>query len=219
MDLRIEVLVLPVSDVDRAKQFYESLGFHVDVDYASGDYRVLQLTPPGSEMSIIFGKGVTSAKPGSMDRLVMAVSNIEATRADLRSQGIEVGEVFHDAGGGLGAGFHTGSDGRAPGIDPEHRSYASYATFSDPDGNVWMLQEINERLAGRTSRELLEGEMNSVILEALKNASAAHGVHEKEIGKPDPDWPQWYAGHMTRALLSAGHHLSRASGLGSQASA
>lgn len=209
MDLRIEVLVLPVSDVDRAKAFYEKLGFHVDVDYASGDYRILQLTPPGSELSIIFGQGVTCAKPGSVDRLVLVVTDIEATRAEFRSKGIEVGEVFHDAGGGLGAGFHSGHNGDAPGLDPQRRSYASYAPFKDPDGNVWMLQEINERFPGRSSKELLAGEMNGVILDALKNAAIAHGAHEKDLGKADPDWPLWYAGHMTQALLNSGHHLSR----------
>ena len=149
MDLKLEVVVLPVSDVDRAKDFYKRLGFREDIDFAASDgYRVVQLTPPGSACSIIFGKGITSARPGSIERLVLAVYDIDAARAELRSHGVEV-SVFHDAGGGLGGGFYAGTEARAPGSDPQRRSYASYATFSDPDGNVWLLQEIKERLPGR----------------------------------------------------------------------
>ena len=150
MDMKLEVVVVPVSDVDRAKDFYKRMGFREDIDFVGGpDYRVVQLTPPGSACSIIFGKGVTSARPGSIDRLVVAVSDIKAARTELRSHGVEVSEVFHDAGGGLGGGFHVGSEGRAPGPDPQGRSYGTYASFSDPDGNVWVLQEITERLPGR----------------------------------------------------------------------
>ncbi len=149
MDLKLEVVVIPVSDVDRAKEFYKRLGFREDVDLAgSAHYRVVQLTPPGSACSIIFGKGVTAARPGSIDRLVLAVSDLDAARDELRAHGVEA-SVFHDADGGLGGGFHAGTDGRAAGPDPRHRSYASYASFSDPDGNGWMLQEIKERLPGR----------------------------------------------------------------------
>lgn len=149
MDLKLEVVVLPVSDVDRAKEFYKRLGFREDIDVVAGpSYRAVQLTPPGSACSIIFGKGVTDAKPGSIDRLLLAVSDITAARDELVSRGVEV-SVFHDAGGGLGGGFVAGKEGRAPGPDPQRRSYASYASFSDPDGNVWLLQEIKERLPGR----------------------------------------------------------------------
>ena len=149
MDMKLEVVVVPVSDVDRAKDFYKRLGFREDIDYVgSNGYRVVQLTPPGSACSIIFGKGVTSAQPGSIDRLVLAVSDIDAARDELLSHGVEV-SVFHDAGGGLGGGFYAGTEARAPGPDPQRRSYASYASFSDPDGNVWLLQEIKERLPGR----------------------------------------------------------------------
>ena len=149
MDMKLEVVVVPVSDVDRAKDFYKRLRFREDIDYVGGnDYRVVQLTPPGSACSIIFGKGVTSARPGSIDRLVLAVSDIDAARDELRSHGVEV-SVFHDAGGGLGGGFYAGTEARAPGPDPQRRSYATYASFSDPDGNVWLLQEIKERLPGR----------------------------------------------------------------------
>ncbi len=209
MDLKLEVVVVPVSDVDRAKSFYEKLGFRLDVDYAApdGDDRIIQFTPPGSGASIILGKGITSARPGSIDRLVMAVDDIDAARAELHAHGVEV-EVFHDAGGGLGGGFHTGNDGRAAGPDPQRRSYASYASFKDPDGNVWLLQEIKERLPGRVEHKSLNGRVTGILLEALKSASAAHGEHEKEIGKPDPDWPQWYAEHMARTLADGGLQLS-----------
>jgi catechol 2,3-dioxygenase-like lactoylglutathione lyase family enzyme len=150
VELKLEVVVIPVSDVDRAKAFYQRMGFREDIDFAAGDsYRVIQLTPPGSACSIIFGKGISSAKPGSVDRLVAAVSDIAATRKELLAQGVAVSEVFHDAGGGLGGGFHVGTEGRAAGPDPQGRSYASYASFSDPDGNLWVLQEITERLPGR----------------------------------------------------------------------
>ena len=150
MDMKLEVLVVPVSDVDRAKAFYEKLGFRLDVDYsANTSYRILQFTPPGSAASIIFGKGVTAAQPGSIDRLLLAVSDIAAARRELRAHGVEVGEVFHDAGGGLGGGFYAGTEAREPGPDPQGRSYASYAAFSDPDGNRWLLQEIKTRLPGR----------------------------------------------------------------------
>jgi catechol 2,3-dioxygenase-like lactoylglutathione lyase family enzyme len=150
MELKLEVIVIPVADADRTKDFYKRLGFREDADFAGSDgFRVVQLTPPGSPCSIIFGKGVTSASPGSIDRLVLAVSDIVAARAELMSQGVAVGEVFHDAGGGLGGGFTTDGKARAPGPDPQRRSYASYATFTDPDGNVLMLQELTERLPGR----------------------------------------------------------------------
>lgn len=149
MEFKLEVVVVPVSDVDRAKQFYRQLGFREDID-ASGPngFRVVQLTPPGSPCSIIFGSGITAARPGSLDRLVLAVSDIEAACAELRAHGVAV-ELFHDAGGGLGGGFIADPAGRAAGLDPQRRSYASYASFRDPDGNSWLLQEITERLPGR----------------------------------------------------------------------
>jgi catechol 2,3-dioxygenase-like lactoylglutathione lyase family enzyme len=190
MDMKLEVLVLPVSDVDRAKRFYEKLGFRLDIDYAANDdYRALQFTPPGSQASIIFGKGVTSAPPGSIDRLIMAVYDIGAARDELVSQGIEVSEVFHDASGGLGGGFHTGTDGRVPGPDPQGRSYGSYASFSDPDGNVWLLQEIKERLPGR-------GGMTDVaaLAQLLHETADHHGSFEAVT--PPHDWWHWYAAYM-----------------------
>lgn len=207
MDLKLEVVVIPVSNVDRAKGFYEKIGFRLDVDYAAADgYRVIQFTPPGSDASIIFGKGVTSAQPGSIDRLVLAVSDIEAARKELLSHGVEV-ELFHDSGGGFGGGFYADPAKRAPGPDAQRRSYASYGSFRDPDGNVWLLQEIKERIPGRVSNPL-DSKMTDILLEALKGAASAHGVHETELGRPDPDWPQWYAQHMAKTLVAAGYHFS-----------
>jgi len=148
--MRLEVVVLPVADVDRAKAFYEGLGWRLDADVTEGEhYRIVQLTPPASQASIIFGKGVTSAEPGSIDRIVLAVEDIDAAREELRSRGVDVGEPFHEAAGGLDGGFHSSPAERAPGPDPEGRSYATYAAFSDPDGNRWLLQELTERLPGR----------------------------------------------------------------------
>jgi catechol 2,3-dioxygenase-like lactoylglutathione lyase family enzyme len=148
--MRLEVVVLPVADVDRAKAFYGGLGWRMDGDFPSDDgRRVVQLTPPGSNASIVFGSGVTSAAPGSVDRLLLAVDDLDAARDELRAHGAEVGEAFHDADGGLGGGWRTDPGGRATGPDPEGRSYGTYAEFRDPDGNRWLLQEITERLPGR----------------------------------------------------------------------
>ena len=150
MDMKLEVVVVPVSDVDRAKEFYKRMGWREDVDFVGSDrFRVVHLTPPGSACSIVFGKGITSSRPGSLDRLLLAVSDIDAARRELRAQGVEVSDVFHDAGGGLGGGWQADPEQRAPGPDPQGRSYGSYASFSDPDGNVWLLQQITERLPGR----------------------------------------------------------------------
>jgi catechol 2,3-dioxygenase-like lactoylglutathione lyase family enzyme len=147
VDMKLEVVVIPVSDVDRAKAFYETLGWRLDADFATGDdFRVIQLTPPGSPCSIIFGTGVSSAAPGSVEGLHLVVTDVEAARAELASFGVDVSEVFHDAGGV----FHrAGTTGREPGPDPQRTSYASFASFSDPDGNGWVLQEITTRLPGR----------------------------------------------------------------------
>jgi len=201
MDMKLEVVVVPVSDVDRAKSFYEKLGFHVDIDYVGNEnFRVVQLTPPGSEASIHIGKGITSAAPGSLQNTYLVVSNIEEARAYLAARGVEA-EVFH----------WDDSLRRVPGPSPERQSYRSYATFSDPDGNSWLLQEIKERLSGRTANQLLSAEVKDLLLSALKSAAAAHRVHEKDLGRPDPDWPQWYAEHMTRTLGEAGYHITKAS--------
>ena len=147
MQMRLEVVVIPVSDVDRAKEFYERLGWRLDADVVTGDdFRVIQLTPPGSPCSIIFGTGITTAAPGSADGLYLVVDDIEAARAELSEHGVQVSEVFHDAGGVF---HHAGTTARLPGPDPDRTSYASFASFSDPDGNGWMLQEVTTRLPGR----------------------------------------------------------------------
>ena len=147
MDMKLEVVLLPVADVDRAKQFYQGLGWRLDADFPVGDdFRVVQLTPPGSDAAIIFGDGVTSAAPGSVDGLQLVVSDIEAARAELAGRGVDISEVFHDAGGVF---HHAGTDGRVAGPDPKRSSYSSFASFSDPDGNGWVLQEITTRLPGR----------------------------------------------------------------------
>jgi catechol 2,3-dioxygenase-like lactoylglutathione lyase family enzyme len=147
VDMKLEVVVVPVSDVDRAKRFYESMGWRLDADFAVGeDFRVVQLTPPGSECSIIIGTGITSAAPGSVEALQLTVYDIEATRAALVGRGVDVGEVFHDVGGVF---HHAGTEGRVPGPDPQRSDYGSFASFSDPDGNSWLLQEIKTRAPGR----------------------------------------------------------------------
>lgn len=146
-NMKLEVLVLPVSDVDRSKDFYKTLGWRLDADFVtSNDFRVVQLTPPGSEASIIFGKGVTSAVPGSVQGLHLIVYDIETARTELVDRGVEVSEVFHDVGGIF---HHAGTEGRVTGSDPKRRDYASFASFSDPDGNGWVLQEVKTRAPGR----------------------------------------------------------------------
>ncbi len=187
--MRLEVVVLPVADVDRAKAFYENLGWRMDGDFPSDDgRRVVQLTPPGSTASIIFGAGITDAAPGSIDRLLLTVENIDAASEELRSHGVDVSDVFHDADGGLGGGWRQNDGGRAAGHDPEGRSYGSYATFRDPDGNVWLLQEITERLPGRVYGEIAD------LAELLHDAESHHGAYE---AASDPhDWWDWYAAYM-----------------------
>lgn len=149
MELKLEVVIVPVTDVDRAKDFYGgSLGFREDIDVGEGDARAVQMTPPGSQCSIILSSSISRTPPGSVDRLVLVVDDIDKTRTELVNRGVAVGDIFHDAAGGLGGGFAP-PEGRAPGADPERRSYASYAIFQDPDGNTWMLQEVTERLPGR----------------------------------------------------------------------
>ncbi len=147
MDMRLEVVVLPVTDVDRAKNFYKALGWREDADLATGaDFRVVQFTPPGSPCSIIFGAGLTSAAPGSAQGLQLVVTDIEAARNELNGAGAQVSEVFHDAGGVF---HHAGTEARVAGPAPDHQSYGSFASFSDPDGNGWLIQEITTRLPGR----------------------------------------------------------------------
>jgi len=198
-DLKFEIVVIPVSDVDRAKEFYARLGWRLDADYDSGkDFRVIQFTPPGSGCSIIFGKNVTPAAPGSSKGMYLIVSELEAARKELRGHGVDVSEVFHGA-----AGAYTGKDEpylfgsiRVGGPDPEHRSYQSFASFSDPDGNGWLLQEVTTRLPGRIDPANTTFASTKDLASAFRRAAAAHGEHEKRIGAEDPNWPDWYAAYM-----------------------
>jgi catechol 2,3-dioxygenase-like lactoylglutathione lyase family enzyme len=190
VDMKLEVVVIPVSDVDRAKLFYGGLGWRLDADFPGGDdFRVCQFTPPGSQCSIHFGKGVTSAAPGSAQGLFLVVTDIEAARAELVHRGAEVSEVFHRW---VGEGPHSG-------LDPQRRSYASYATFRDPDGNAWLLQEVTARLPGRVDTSVTAFTSATELAAALRRAAAAHGEHEKRIGKADTaGWPDWYAEYIVR---------------------
>jgi catechol 2,3-dioxygenase-like lactoylglutathione lyase family enzyme len=190
MDMKLEVVVVPVSDVDRAKRFYEELGWRSDADIAAGnDLRVVQFTPPGSQCSIFIGKGLTPAAPGSLQGLYLIVSEIDAARAEIAGRGIEISEVFHGAGGF----FYKA--GREPGPDPQRTSYRSFASFADPDGNVWTLQEITQRLPGRVAGDTTYAS-TAELAKALRRAEAAHGEHEKLTGKRDENWPDWYAAYM-----------------------
>ena len=175
MNMKLEVVIVPVSDVDRAKAFYERLGFRLDIDLVNGNFRALQFTPPRSDASIIFGKGVTSAKPGSAD-LVLAVDNADAARDDLIARGVKMSEVFHYAAGPFN---NSVENPRVAGRDPEGRSYFSFASFEDPDGNRWLLQEIKERLPGRIGPVATTFGSASDLASAFRRAGAAHGEHEK----------------------------------------
>lgn len=187
--MRLEVVVIPVSDVERAKRFYARLGWRLDADFAVGpEFRGIQFTPPGSSCSIQFGKGLTSAVPGSATGLYLVVSDIEAARDQLLERGAQVSEVFH-----RGAGEAPSS-----GPDPGRRSYFSYATFSDPDGNSWLLQEVTERLPGRVDATDTTFASSAELAAALRRAETAHGEHEKRTGERDANWPAWYAEYMVR---------------------
>ena len=196
MDLKLEVVVLPVADVDRAKAFYLQLGWRLDADATAGDsFRIVQLTPPGAQCSIQFGTNMTSAAPGSAQGLYLIVADIEAARGQLVARGAAVSDVFHE--GTLGDRFQPpGADGRAGGPAPEHGSYGSFASFSDPDGNSWLLQEITTRLPGRVEAAQTAFASAADLAGALRRAEAAHGEHEKRTGAADPDWPAWYAAYM-----------------------
>jgi catechol 2,3-dioxygenase-like lactoylglutathione lyase family enzyme len=202
VDMKLEVVVIPVSDVDRAKRFYGGLGWRLDADFAAGDdWRVIQFTPPGSGCSVIFGKNVTAAAPGSARGLYLIVSDIAAARDELLGRGVEVSAVFHAAGD-----VHAGTDEpylfgrlRVRGPEPEHRSYRSFAAFSDPDGNGWLLQEVTARLPGRVDAKDTTFGSSSELAATLRRAAAAHGEHEKRMGgQYDVNWPDWYAEYIVR---------------------
>src|SRR3712207_2411675 len=198
VDMKLEVVVIPVSDVDRAKDFYSGLGWRLDADFAAGDgWRVVQFTPPGSGCSVIFGRNVTAAAPGSARGLYLVVADIEAARAELLRHGVGVSGVFH------GGDVHAGADEpflfgrlRVEGPDPERRSYRSYASFSDPDGNGWLLQEVTARLPGRVGTDDTVFTSAPELAAALRRAASAHGEHEKVIGHHDEGWPDWYAEYI-----------------------
>jgi catechol 2,3-dioxygenase-like lactoylglutathione lyase family enzyme len=196
VDLKLEVVVIPVSDVDRAKTFYESLGWRLDADFPfDNGFRVVQFTPPGSGCSIQFGTKMTSAAPGSAQGLYLIVSELAAAREELVSHGVAVSEMFHQ--GTPGAQFEPeGASGRASGPDPEHGSYGSFATFSDPDGNGWLLQEVTTRLPGRIDVAETSFASAADLANAMRRASVAHGEHEKRVGEADANWPEWYADYM-----------------------
>jgi catechol 2,3-dioxygenase-like lactoylglutathione lyase family enzyme len=201
VDMKFEIVVIPVSDVDRAKRFYGGLGWRLDADFAAGDdWRVIQFTPPGSGASVIFGKNVTAAAPGSAQGLYLIVSDIKAARDELLTRGVEVGEIFHGGGD-----VHAGPDEpylsgrlRVSGPDPEHGSYRSFASFKDPDGNGWLFQEITARLPGRVDANDTTFTSSTELAAALRRAAAAHGEHEKRTGGHDENWPDWYADYIVR---------------------
>jgi catechol 2,3-dioxygenase-like lactoylglutathione lyase family enzyme len=187
IDMKLEVVVIPVSDVDCAKRFYSNLGWKLDADFVVGEgFRVVQFTPTGSWCSIHFGKGITSAPPGSARGLYLVVSDIEAARAELVTNGVEVGEVFHQGVGEPPQG----------GRHPTRRTYSSYATFSDPDGNEWLLQEVTTRLPGRVNATEVTFGSTRELAATLRRAEAAHIEHEKRTGQRDAEWPEWYARYI-----------------------
>jgi predicted enzyme related to lactoylglutathione lyase len=200
LDMKLEVIVIPVTDVDRAKQFYGGLAWRLDADFAFDDgFRVIQFTPPGSGASVIFGTNATAAAPGSAKGLYLVVSDIEAVRKELLSRGVKVSEPFHGGGD-----VHFGADEphlfgsvRIGGPDPGRRSYLSLASFSDPDGNGWLLQEVTARLPGRIEADTTFASA-AELAAALRRAATAHGEHEKRTGGHDVNWPDWYAEYIVR---------------------
>ena len=197
VDLKLEVIVIPVLDVDRAKAFYSLLGWRLDADFPfDNGFRVVQFTPPGSGCSVQFGTKITSAAPGSAQGLYLIVSDIEPVRDGLTARGVEVSEVFYP--GTPGAQFQSDGTNRVVGPAPNHDSYSSFATFSDPDGNGWLLQEVTTRLPGRIDAAETAFASKADLESALRRAAIAHGEHEKRIGQHDENWPDWYADYMVR---------------------
>lgn len=201
IDMKFEIVVIPVSDIDRAKEFYLKLGWRLDADYGTDDkdFRIIQFTPPGSNCSIIFGKRVTASVPGSSKGLYLIVSDIEAARRELQDRGIEVSEVFHSDGvyAGNDEAYLFGEH-RVSGPDPGNDSYRSFASFNDPDGNGWLFQQIRTRLPGRIDSAATTFASIKDLANAMRRAEAAHGEHEKRLGKRDEDWADWYAEYMVR---------------------
>jgi catechol 2,3-dioxygenase-like lactoylglutathione lyase family enzyme len=195
-DLKLEAVVIPVSDVDRSKSFYESLDWRLDADFAfDNGFRVLQFTPPGSPASVQFGTEITTATPGSAQGLYLVVSDIEAARNELVARGVDVSPVFHPAAPG-GQFQPLRAEGRFAGPADERSSYGSFATFADPDGNTWLLQEVTTRLPGRVDSSTTSYASVNDLMQALIRAATAHGEHEKRTGEYDEQWPAWYAAYM-----------------------
>jgi predicted enzyme related to lactoylglutathione lyase len=200
-DLKLEAVVIPAADADRSKEFYSGLGWRLDADFPfDNGFRVIQFTPPGSPASVQFGTNITSAQPGTGQGLYLVVSDVEAARSDLLAHGAKVSDVFHPAA--PGAQFEAGdTSGRVTGPADERSSYGSFATFSDPDGNTWLLQEVTKRLPGRVD----DATYSSVddLEAALRRAAAAHGEHEARTGEADENWPAWYAAYMVAERTGA----------------
>jgi catechol 2,3-dioxygenase-like lactoylglutathione lyase family enzyme len=196
VDMKVEVVVIPVSDVDRAKEFYKKLGWRLDADFPfDNGFRIVQFTPPGSACSVQFGTKITSAAPGSAQGLYLIVSDIGAARDAIAARSAAISDVFH--AGSPGAQFQPdGTNGRVNGPAPNKATYSSFATFKDPDGNSWLMQEVTTRLPGRVDPASTSFGCASEVASALRRASAAHGEHEKRIGKADPNWPDWYAEYI-----------------------
>jgi catechol 2,3-dioxygenase-like lactoylglutathione lyase family enzyme len=197
-DFKLEVVVIPVSDVNRSKEFYRTMGWRLDADFAfDNGFRVVQLTPPASGCSVQFGTNITSAAPGSAQGLYLIVGDIEAARDELAARGVEISGVFYPAT--PGAQFQSDTTtGRVNGPAPDHASYGSFATFSDPDGNGWLLQEVTTRLPGRVNAAQTAFASTADLASALRRAAAAHVEHEKRTREADANWPDWYAVYMVR---------------------
>jgi catechol 2,3-dioxygenase-like lactoylglutathione lyase family enzyme len=206
VDMKFEAVVIPVSDVDRAKQFYQKLGWRLDADFPfDNGFRIVQFTPSGSECSVQFGTKITPSAPGSAHGLYLIVSDIETARDELVASGVKVSEVFH--AGTPGAQFQPdGASGRVGGPAPNNARYSSFVTFSDPDGNGWLVQEVTSRLPGRVTGETKYASAGD-LSQALRRGEAAHGQHEARTGKADPNWPDWYADYMVRE--QAGEELPK----------
>ena len=199
VDMRLEVVVIPVSDVDRAKDFYSRLGWRLDADVATGDdFRLIQFTPPGSGCSVQFGTNLTSAAPGSLQSTYLIVSDIATVRDELAKSDVEITDVFHCATGFACRFGGAAAPGRVEGRGPDDGSYSSFASFSDPDGNTWLLQEVTTRLPGRIDPAGTSFASAADLATALRRAASAHGEHEARTGQADANWPDWYAEYMVR---------------------
>jgi len=194
VDMNLEVVVIPVSDVDRAKEFYAGLGWRLDTDRTGDNFRIVQFTPHGSGCAIQFGTNITTAAPGSVQDLYLIVSSIDAARAELLARGVAVSEPFHEATDG--SRFHNATSGRVSGPAPDHATYRTFAEFSDPDGNSWLLQEVTARVPGRIDPGATTFASATELAAAFRRASAAHGEHEQRTGRADPDWPDWHGRYV-----------------------